>query len=210
MGLNLTGIILSGGKSIRMGENKAFIEIEGIPIIHRIYNLFERLFDEVIIVTNQKEIFSNLNAKIYEDLIPNRGALGGLYTGLFFSSFLFSFCVACDMPFLKESVVRFLTANIGDYDVVVPKTKDGLQPLHAVYSKNCLKPIKKIIDEGKWRIFDFYSIAKVKIVEEREYQTKIFSLGVPILYQDAATIEKANLQVKDEIYAFFKEEGLTK
>ena len=169
MHLNLTGIILSGGKSTRMGENKAFIEIEGIPIIHRIYTLFERLFDEVIIVTNQKEIFSDLNAKIYEDLIPDRGALGGLYTGLFFSSFLFSFCVACDMPFLKESVVRFLTGNVGGYDVVVPKTKDGLQPLHAVYSKNCLQPIKRMIDEGKFRIIDFYWMAKVKIIEEREF-----------------------------------------
>ena len=166
---NLTGIILSGGKSTRMGENKAFIEIEGIPIVHRIQNLFERLFDEVIIVTNQKRNFSDLNAKIYEDLIPNRGVLGGLYTGLFFSSFVFSFCVACDMPFLKESVIKFLIENIDGYDVVVPKTKDGLQPLHAIYSKNCLEPIKKIIDEGKFKIIDLYWMVKVKIVEEQEF-----------------------------------------
>jgi molybdopterin-guanine dinucleotide biosynthesis protein A len=166
---NLTGIILSGGKSTRMGENKAFIEIEGIPIVHRIQNLFERLFDEVIIVTNQKRNFSDLNAKIYEDLIPNRGVLGGLYTGLFFSSFVFSFCVACDMPFLKESVIKFLIENIDGYDVVVPKTKDGLQPLHAIYSKNCLEPIKKIIDEGKLKIIDLYWMVKVKIVEEQEF-----------------------------------------
>ena len=86
-----------------MGENKALIEIEGTPIIHRIHSLFEKLFREIIIVTNQKDLFSNLDSKIYSDLIPNRGALGGLYTGLFFSSFPFSFCVACDMPFLNES-----------------------------------------------------------------------------------------------------------
>ncbi len=169
MNYNLTGIILSGGKSTRMGENKAFIEIEGIPIIHRIHNLFERLFDEVIIVTNQEEFFSDLNAKSYKDLIPNRGVLGGLYTGLFFSSFLFSFCVACDMPFLKESVIKFLVKNIHGYDVVVPKTKDGLQPLHAIYSKNCLEPIRKLIEQGKFRIIDFYWMVKVKIVEEQEF-----------------------------------------
>jgi molybdopterin-guanine dinucleotide biosynthesis protein A len=169
MPLNLTGIILSGGKSTRMGENKAFIEIEGIPIVHRIHNLFERLFDEVIIVANQKRDFSDLNAKIYEDLIPNRGVLGGLYTGLFFSSFLFSFCVACDMPFLKESVIKFLIENMEGYDVVVPKTRDGLQPLHAIYSKNCLEPIRKIIDEGRFKIIDLYWMVRVKIVEEREF-----------------------------------------
>jgi len=168
MAFNLTGIILSGGKSTRMGENKAFIEIEGIPIIHRIHSLFQRLFEEVIIVTDQKKIFQELNAEVYEDLIPNRGVLGGLYTGLFFSSFPFSFCVACDMPFLKESVIKFLIENIDSYDVVVPKTQDGLQPLHAIYSKNCLEPVKKIIDEGKFRIIDLYWMVKVKIVEEQE------------------------------------------
>jgi len=169
MGLNLSGIILSGGKSTRMGENKAFIEIEGVPIIHRIHSVFERLFDEIIIVTDQKEIFSGLNSKIYEDLIPNRGVLAGLYTGLFFSSFLFSFCVACDMPFLKEAVIKFLVENIEGYDAVVPKTKDGLQPLHAIYSKNCLEPVKKIIDEGRFRIIDLFSLVRVKIVEEQEF-----------------------------------------
>jgi molybdopterin-guanine dinucleotide biosynthesis protein A len=166
---HLTGVILSGGKSIRMGENKAFIKIEGTPIIQRIQTLFERLFDEIIIVTHQKELFSNLDAKIYPDLIPNRGVLGGLYTGLFFSSFTFSFCVACDMPFLKESVIKYLIKNIGDSDVVVPKTKDGLQPLHAIYSKNCLEPIKKIIDLGKYKTVDFYPMVKVKIIDEHEF-----------------------------------------
>jgi len=166
---HLTGVILSGGKSIRMGENKAFIKIEGTPIIQRIQTLFERLFDEIIIVTHQKELFPNLDAKIYPDLIPNRGVLGGLYTGLFFSSFAFSFCVACDMPFLKESVIKYLIKNIGDSDVVVPKTKDGLQPLHAIYSKNCLEPINKIIDLGKYKIVDFYPMVKVKIIDEHEF-----------------------------------------
>jgi molybdopterin-guanine dinucleotide biosynthesis protein A len=169
MKTNLTGIILSGGKSIRMGENKAFIEIGGIPIIYRIHKLFAKLFKEIIIVTNQKEIFSGLDAKIYTDLIPNRGVLGGLYTGLFFSSSPFSFCVACDMPFLKESVINFLIKKIDGYDVVVPKTKDGLQPLHAIYSKNCLEPIKRIIEEGGFKIIDLYWMVKVRIVGEQEF-----------------------------------------
>ena len=132
-----------------MGENKAFIEIEGVPIIQRIYNLFKELFQEIIIVTNQKELFSNFDSKIYTDLLPNKGVLGGLYTGIFFSTFHYSFCVACDMPFIKKSLVQYLIKNIEDDDVIVPRTKDGLQPLHAIYSKNCLEPIKKIIEQGK-------------------------------------------------------------
>jgi molybdopterin-guanine dinucleotide biosynthesis protein A len=166
---NLTGIILSGGKSIRMGENKAFIEIEGVPIIHRIHTLFKNLFQEIIIVTNQKDLFLNLDSKIYNDLLPQRGVLGGLYTGLFFSSFPYSFCVACDMPFLKEPLIEYLIKNIESYDVIVPRTNDGLQPLHAIYSRNCLGPIKKIIEQKKYKIIDFYPVVKVKIIEEKKF-----------------------------------------
>jgi len=165
----ITGIILSGGKSIRMGENKSFIEIEGIPIISRIHSLFERLFDEVIIVTNQKELYRTFKAKIYSDLFPNGGVIGGLYTGLFFSSFRYSFCVASDMPFLKESLIKYLIENMEDYDVIVPRTKDGLQPLHAFYSKNCLEPISKIIEDRGYRIIDFYKIVRTKIIDEYKF-----------------------------------------
>lgn len=166
---DLTGIILSGGKSTRMGEDKAFIEIGGIPIIQRTYALFQRLFKEIIIVTDHKEGFSNLDAKIYSDLIPSRGALGGLYTGLFFSRFPYVFCVGCDMPFIKESLILFLMSRIEGYDVIVPKTKDGLEPLHAIYSKNCLEPIKRVFMDNKHKIIDVYPLVRVKIIEENEY-----------------------------------------
>lgn len=167
--IDISGIILSGGKSARMGENKAFIEIDGVPIIHRIYSLFKELFQEIIIVTNQKELFLNIKSKIYTDLLPNKGALGGLYTGLFFSNFSYSFCVACDMPFINKSLVKYLIKNIEDYNVIVPLTKDGLQPLHAIYSKNCLDAIKKTIENGKYKIIDFYSLVNVKILKEEDF-----------------------------------------
>jgi len=155
--------------SIRMGENKAFIQIEGVPIIQRIYDLFRKLFQEVIIVTNEKELFSDFESKIYSDLIPNKGALGGLYTGIYFSSFHYSFCVACDMPFIRESLVEYLIETIKDEDVIVPRTKDGFQPLHAIYSKDCLDPMRRIIEEGKQKIIDLYSLVQVKIVEEKDF-----------------------------------------
>ncbi len=152
-----------------MGENKAFLQIEGVPIITRIYELFKELFREVIIVTNHREYFENFDSKIYQDLIPDKGALGGLYTGIFFSSFQYSFCVACDMPFLKKSLVEHLIENIQDNDVVVPRTRDGFQPLHAIYSKSCIPPMERIIREGRYKITDMYRMVRVKIVEEDEF-----------------------------------------
>ena len=165
----MSGVILSGGKSLRMGENKALLQVGGVPIIARIYDLFKELFQEVIIVTNQREFFKNFDSRIYNDLMPDKGALGGLYTGIFFSSFEYSFCVACDMPFIKKSLVEFLVKNIQNSDVVVPRTQDGLQPLHAIYSKNCLQPIEKIIEEGKYKIIDMYKMVRVRVVEEHEF-----------------------------------------
>jgi molybdopterin-guanine dinucleotide biosynthesis protein A len=165
----MTGVILSGGKSVRMGQNKAFIKIEGIPIINRIYILFKELFEEVMIVTDQKELFTNFDSNIFPDLLPNMGALGGLYTGIFYSTYHYSFCVACDMPFIKKPLVQYLIENIRNEDVIVPRTTDGLQPLHAVYSKNCLGPIKRVIDQGKYKIIDFYDLVKVKILEQKDF-----------------------------------------
>ena len=152
-----------------MGENKAFIQVEGIPIIKKIHNLFRELFQEIIIVTNQKELFSDFNSRIFSDLIPDRGVLGGLYTGIFFSTFSYSFCVACDMPFIKKAVVQYLIEKTEGYDVIVPKTSDGLQPLHAIYSKNCLNAITKVMEKGNYKILDFYEMVKIKIVEEDDF-----------------------------------------
>ena len=154
-----------------MGKNKAFIEIDGVPIIQRIHTLFKSLFSETVIVTNEVELFRNLEAKIYRDLIPNQGALGGLYTGIYYSSFPNAFCVACDMPFLKGSVIRYLIEKMEGYDVVVPRTEDGLEPLHAIYSKNCLDPIRKILEHKQFKVLDFYPMVKVNIVEENEFRS---------------------------------------
>ena len=168
---NITGMILSGGKSTRMGEDKAFIEIEGISIINRIQSLLKTLFNEIIIVANKRERFANLDATIYSDLLPERGALGGLYTGLFFSSYPYSFCVACDMPFLRQSVIEYLINKIPGYDVIVPRTSDGLQPLHAIYSKSCIAPIRKVLEQGKYKIIDFYPLVRVRMIDEDEFSS---------------------------------------
>ena len=154
-----------------MGKNKAFIEIDGVPIIQRICNLFKTLFSEIVIVTNEVELFKNFDARIYRDLIPDQGVLGGLYTGIYYASFRHAFCVGCDMPFLNGSIIRYLIGKMGDYDVVVPRTNDGLQPLHAIYSKNCLDPIRKIMEHKQRKIIDLYPMVKVNIVEETEFKS---------------------------------------
>ena len=165
----ITGVILAGGNSIRMGQDKAFIEINGIPIILRVFAVLDRLFRETLIVTNEKEPYGKLNVPVYIDLVPGQGALGGLYTGLIHSAFPYAFCVACDMPFLSQPLIEYLLTRIDDCDVVVPQTSDGLQPLHAIYSKGCLEPIRHLLERKRNKIIELYPLIKLKIVNEKEF-----------------------------------------
>jgi molybdenum cofactor guanylyltransferase len=167
--LNISGIILAGGKSQRMGEDKALIRIAGKPIIETIADLFHKLFKETLVVADRKQSYLYLRLAVHQDISPDQGALGGLYTGLVRSSFLNSFVVACDMPCLNAGVINYLCREAGGYDVVVPRTEDGYQPLHALYSKRCIEPIRNILSEKKTRIVDFYPLVRVRVVEAREF-----------------------------------------
>ena len=162
-------MILAGGKSIRMGQDKAFLEVDGVPIILRVFAMLDQLFAETIVVANKKEPYVGLKIPLYTDLLPGQGALGGLYTGLMHSAFPYAFCVACDMPFLNRMVIEYLITRIEHYDAVVPRTSDGLQPLHAVYSKKCLEPIRRLLDLKGSKIMDFYPQIRLRLVDEREF-----------------------------------------
>lgn len=166
--LNATGVILAGGKSSRMGRNKAFLDFKGRSIIEHTIDLFKPLFPEVILVTNTPVKYANLGIKVVTDIFPHKGPLGGIYTALFYSSYDYSFIASCDMPFLKRELIRFLIDMKDGFDVIVPKLKDGHEPLHAVYSKRCLKPMEAMIKEGDLRIIGFYREVKVREVSEDE------------------------------------------
>jgi molybdopterin-guanine dinucleotide biosynthesis protein A len=160
----VTGVILAGGKNIRMGESKAFLEIAGQRIIDRTVELFKGIFSQVILITNTPLEYSYLDIEIVIDIVPKRGALIGIYTGLFYSSHPYCFVTACDMPFLNRKVIEYMITISKDYDVVIPHLEDGYHPLHAIYSKKCIKSIEKLIHEDNLKIIDFFDKIKAKEV----------------------------------------------
>jgi molybdopterin-guanine dinucleotide biosynthesis protein A len=164
----MTGIILAGGRSKRMGENKAFIDAVGIPLFERVYRVFKEIFSEIIIVANDARPFKRYEARLQKDVILNKGALGGLYTGLLHSSSYHTFCSACDMPLLNPLLIKYMTKEKDEYDVIVPKTPDGLHPLHAIYSKQCLIPIKQLLNRDDLKIVNFFQQVRVRYIEEME------------------------------------------
>ena len=167
----MTGIILSGGKNIRMGTNKAFIKVDGERLIDKTVRLFKNIFDEVILVTNSPLEYLDQDVKIVADIVKGKGAMGGIYTGLFYSTCDCSFVSACDMPFLNKSFIEYMIANVRHHDIVVPNPPDGLQPLHAIYSSKCLPHIKKLIDMDKLKITSFFKKLKVLKIPADEIKT---------------------------------------
>ena len=164
----MTGIILAGGKSRRMGENKAFIDVGGVPLFERVYRVFKEIFTEIIVVANDAGLFEGYEARLQKDILLNKGPLGGLYTGLFYSSNYHAFCTACDMPFLNPRLIKYMVEERGEYDVIVPKTPDGLHPLHAIYSKKCLSPMRQLLDRDDLRIVNFFHRVRVRYIDETE------------------------------------------
>jgi molybdopterin-guanine dinucleotide biosynthesis protein A len=164
----VTGAILAGGESTRMGLNKAFVEVGGTPIIERALKVLQGLFDEVFIVTTRPEPYAHLGCQIHTDLLPGNDSLGGVHAALSYASSEACFLCACDMPFLNPRLIRYLAELAPAADAVVPRSADGLQPLHAVYTKRCLPAIEESIAAGQLKLADLISRINVRLVEGAE------------------------------------------
>lgn len=151
----MTGVILAGGKSSRMGSNKALLPYRGGRFIEAIYRQLSPLFEEVLVVTNTPEQYAFLGCRMVADLYQGAGALAGLHAGLFHSRTPHIFAVACDMPYLNDDVIRTLAARRGQSDVIIPEGKNGLEPLHAVYCRCCLPAMESALHTGKRRLISF-------------------------------------------------------
>mgnify|MGYP001174050132 CR=1 FL=1 len=157
----MTGVILSGGSNRRMGENKAFLRVEGERLIDRTVRLFRAVFQEVIIVTASPLDYLDQQATIVTDILPEKGAFGGLYTGLFFALDEYVFVAACDMPFLNRAFLEYMIRQTAGYDIIVPAPPDGLQPLHAIYARRSLPVIRSLLDRNRLQIKELYPSQKL-------------------------------------------------
>ncbi|WP_075364231.1 molybdenum cofactor guanylyltransferase [Desulfosporosinus metallidurans] len=166
--MNATGVLLAGGKSSRMKKNKAFLELEGRPLVERSLEVLHAVFAEVLISSNKPELYAHYEVPIIQDESLDRGPLEGLYQGLKEATYDVVFFVACDMPFLQGELIHFLAGWIPEYDVVVPRLHSGLHPLHAFYHRRCLPSIRTNLEAGRLKIIDFYPSCSVRYIEETE------------------------------------------
>ena len=167
----ITLAILAGGRSERMGQDKALMLFLGRPLILRICERLKPLADEVIVTTSHPEDYAFLGVPCYPDFEPGRGALGGLYTALSMASNPIVAAVGCDLPFASLGIFRYACDLMreGDFDVVVPSTDKGLEPLHAVYRREaCLPVIRRAMDKDDLKLINWFAEAKTIKLKPQE------------------------------------------
>ena len=171
MDLDIGYIVLAGGKSKRLGRNKINEVIGDTTLFNRVITVLSAFKGTIIIVTAEDSTipdnFTYPKIKMVHDLYPGKGMIGGIITGLSVSKNYYNLVVACDMPFLNTDLLRYMISITEDNDLVAYKNKNELEPLHAIYSKNCL-PILKEIMQNNLRIFEMLDRIKVRYLSSME------------------------------------------
>lgn len=164
-----SAILLAGGESKRLGQDKSLLMVEGQPLVAHTAHKLAALSDDLILVTNHPERYTpmNLPVRLVPDEQPGVGALMGLYSGLNAARYPRAVAVACDMPFLNLPLLRYMLARSDDCDLVIPRLEEMLEPLHAVYGRACLAPMARLLAQGRRRIVSFFPEVRVCYVERQ-------------------------------------------
>jgi len=167
----LSIVVQAGGQSSRMGEDKALKTFLGRPLIQRVVDQLALIADEIIVTTNRPDDYSFLDLRLISDLKPGRGALGGLYTAIASATYPVVAVVACDMPFASSMLIEKMNKLLLDeeVDVVIAKSDEGYEPLHAVYRREtCLPAIEAAIDADLWKVIAWFPQVKVRVLTPEE------------------------------------------
>lgn len=170
--MDASGIILAGGKGRRLGcRDKASEIINHQRLIERVISSMSFL-DAIIIVTGSpgQALPEIEHVKVVADAFPGKGPLGGIYSGLLASGSMRNLVVACDMPFLNQGLLKYLIEVAEGFDVVVLRIGEELEPLHAVYRRSCIEPIKQLIEKGHFNIRRLFDMVRVRYVTAEELE----------------------------------------
>ena len=193
----VTGVILAGGRSRRMGQNKALMLLGDEPVIVHVIRQMELVTDELLLITNEPDLYTTLKLPMYMDILPEMGTLGGLHAGLTYAANRTVLCVGCDMPLLQPNLLSHLTTLLDDYDAVVPyvemtdRSTTVFQTLSAVYSKRCLPVIDGMLAAGELRVHALYDRIDTRTVQPHEWQTldpqglSFFNINTPEDFEQA-------------------------
>ena len=170
--MEISSIILAGGRSSRLGYDKIFKPVGARNLLDLVIGRVASLSGETIIVTGsnnnlfQSDKYPEL--KFITDVYPDKGPLGGIYTGLLNSTSLLNLVVASDMPFLNPALLRYMVQVANDYDLVVPRVGDFVEPLHAIYTRDCMEPAEHLLKQDILSVHRLFSMVRTRYVEVEE------------------------------------------
>ncbi len=189
---DLTGVLLAGGRSRRMGRDKAQLEIAGKTLFERSLELL-REFCTTVLIAGDRPDLARPGLPALPDLYPG-SALGGLYTGLAAAQTEWILVAPCDMPFPDRRIVTRLLQHRAGADAVVPRTPKGYEPVFALYHKNCLPLMAEMLSQGEFRIYDFYQRITIRFLDPPElpagWERTLINLNTP---EDLARIEEEQM-----------------
>ena len=169
---SITGVILAGGKSTRIGANKPQLKIGKGHLIDRVVDTLSQFTSSILIVTTEDKVSlaesAAQGARLVKDIYPGKGPLGGIYTGLLYAETSYSLVVGCDMPFLNGGLIRYLIDGASGFAAVAPKIGWMIQPLHAIYSKSCMQSIEALLREEQLQIIKLFNLVNTRFVTEKE------------------------------------------
>lgn len=179
--VDVTGVILAGGRSRRMGQDKATLEIAGATLFARTLAMLRSLFPRVLIAGDRPDLVQP-DLPCVADIYPG-SALGGIHGGLSAARTDWIFVVPCDLAFPDPELVRFILGHRDGYDIVLPRTPDGLEPVFALYHQNCLPAMEEMLARGDYRIYDFYDQVRVCYLDAATlpvgWQRALLNLNTP-------------------------------
>lgn len=166
--MNVSAAVMAGGKSRRMGRDKAWLDLgDGRPIVQHAVDVLREVADEVFLVAND-ERYRTLGLRVVPDRFPDGGALGGIATGIGAAAHDRVLVAACDMPFLRADIFRLLVERSEGWDAVVPRIGDEIEALHALYTKACLGPIERALAAGRMRVVSFFGDVRLREIGAEE------------------------------------------
>ena len=192
--ITCSGAIVAGGLSSRMdGKNKALLTVGDQTILHHQMGVLHSMFEHILLVTNTPMAYASWDMMMVADLFAVRSSLTGIHAALFHAPYSHIFITACDTPFLNKGIVSLLLKNLEPkWDVIVPDTKTGLEPLCAIYSKRCLKPIERHLKTDRPKVTDFFPSVRLKKIGEdllRQVDPDLLSFFNVNTPQDLTTAE---------------------
>jgi molybdopterin-guanine dinucleotide biosynthesis protein A len=170
--LDISCIVLAGGKSLRLGRNKILETFDNTSLLERALSNLSFLDSDIIVVTATRQSLPQFVVspmrRVVADIYPGKGPLGGIYTGLVASDSFYNLVVASDMPFLNRALLRHMIQLADGFDLILPRLGAKVEPLHAVYSKGCLSPIERMLKQGNLSISQLFPQVRVRYMEAEE------------------------------------------